>query len=357
MRQEWAHARRMSEQTQAQDRQQDTYDVVVVGGGAAGLSGAMALGRSRRSVLVIDAGEPRNAPAGHAHNYLGREGVDPLQLLVDGRAEVAAYGVEVLADRVTGLSGSADDFLVTTAGGRRFRARRVLVTGGVSDELPHVAGLAERWGKDVLHCPYCHGWEVRDRAIAVLASSAMATHHALLFRQLSDDVVVVVMGGVELPADDVERLEAIGVRLEHGTPSAVVTDGDRLVGLRRPDGTVLERDAVVVASKPQVRADFLAGVGVDPQPVEVGGTVIGSVLAVDPMTGALPVPGLFAAGNATDVSMILIASAAHGVRVGAFINADLASADAAAATARRRSDLSSPQIGREHSVRSVSSAR
>ena len=120
-----------------------TYDVVVVGGGAAGLSGAMALGRSRRSVLVIDAGEPRNAPADHAHNYLGREGVNPLELLEIGRVEVAAYGVEVLADRVVGLSGEVDDFLVTTAGGRRVRARRILVTGGVVDELPDVPGLAD----------------------------------------------------------------------------------------------------------------------------------------------------------------------------------------------------------------------
>ena len=225
-----------------------TYDVVVIGGGAAGLSGAMALGRSKRSVLVVDAGEPRNAPAAHAHNYLGREGVNPLELLETGRAEVAAYGVEVLPDRVVGLSGEVDDFLVTTAGGRRVRARRVLVTGGVVDELPDVPGLAERWGVDVLHCPYCHGWEVRDRPIAVLATSPMAAHHALLFRQLSDDVVVVVHDGVEIPDAEAEKLGALGVRFAHGTPAEVVTDGDRLVGLRMADGSVLERDAVVVAS-------------------------------------------------------------------------------------------------------------
>src|SRR3990170_2361485 len=105
----------------------EMYDVVIIGGGAAGLSGAMALGRSRRSVLVIDAGEPRNAPAEHAHNYLGREGVNPLELLEIGRVEVAAYGVEVIADRVVGLSGAIDDFLVTTAGGGRVRSRRILV--------------------------------------------------------------------------------------------------------------------------------------------------------------------------------------------------------------------------------------
>ena len=316
----------------------ETFDVVVVGGGAAGLGGAMALGRSRRSVLVIDAGEPRNAPADHAHNYLGREGVPPLELLEIGRAEVAAYGVEVLADRVVGLSGAVDDFLVTTAGGRRVHARRVLVTGGVVDELPDVPGLADRWGKDVLHCPYCHGWEVRDQAIAVLATTPMAAHQALLFSQLSDDVVVVLHDGLELPDEEMEKLDAIGVRFTRGTPREVVTDGDALVGLRLADGTVLERDAIVVASKPHARADYLGPLGIEPTPFEMNGVELGSVIAVEP-TGATSVPGVFAAGNATDISMILIASAAHGVRVGAWINAELASADAVRAVRTRRDEF------------------
>ncbi|KQV77928.1 thioredoxin reductase [Nocardioides sp. Root122] len=312
-----------------------TYDVVVVGGGAAGLSGAMALGRSRRSVLVIDAGEPRNAPADHAHNYLGREGVSPLELLEIGRAEVAAYGVEVLDDRVVGLSGEVDDFLVTTDGGRRVRARRVLVTGGVVDELPDVPGLAERWGRDVLHCPYCHGWEVRDQAVAVLATTPMAAHQALLFRQLTDDVVVVVHDGVEIPVEEEERLGAIGVRFVHGTPQEVLADGDALVGLRLADGSVLERQAIVVASRPHVRADFLRPLGIEPTPFEMNGVAFGTVIQVEP-TGATTVPGVFAAGNATDVAMVLIASAAHGLRVGAWINAELAGADAASAAQARR---------------------
>ena len=317
---------------------ENTYDVVVIGGGAAGLSGAMALGRSKRSVLVIDAREPRNAPAAHAHNYLGREGVSPLELLATGRAEVRRYGVEVLTDRVVGLSGEADSFLVTTEGGRRYGARRVLVTGGVVDELPDVPGLAERWGVDVLHCPYCHGWEVRDRAIAVLATTPMAGHHALLFRQLSDDVVVVVHDGVALPDEEVEKLGAIGVRFADGTPQEVVTDGDALVGLRLADGSVLERDAIVVATKPHVRADFLGPLGIEPTSSEMAGAVLGSVIAVEP-TGATSVPGVFAAGNATDIAMTLMASAAHGNRVGAWINAELADADATKAVQSLRDDF------------------
>src|SRR5215218_455070 len=157
-------------------RQSERYDVVVVGGGAAGLSGAVALARSRRSVLVVDAGQPRNAPADGVHNYLGREGTPPAVLLADGRAE--------LAGSVTAARRDEDgDFRVTLDDGREASARRLLVTTGLVDELPELPGLAERWGRDVLHCPYCHGWEVRDQAIGILATGPNAVHQALLFRQ------------------------------------------------------------------------------------------------------------------------------------------------------------------------------
>ncbi len=172
----------MSE-TLAVEEQGQVYDVVIVGGGAAGLSGALALGRSRRSVLVIDAANPRNAPAGHVHNYLGREGTPPLELLEIGRGEVAQYGADVTVARVDtvrpwDLPGTG--FVVTTRDGREVLARRRLAASGATDVLPDVPGWADRWGRDVLHCPYCHGWEVRDRAIAVLATNGMAVHQARL---------------------------------------------------------------------------------------------------------------------------------------------------------------------------------
>jgi thioredoxin reductase len=318
---------------------EETYDVVVVGGGAAGLSGAMALGRSRRRVLVVDAGEPRNAPATHAHNYLGRESVPPLELLADGRAEVAQYGVEVVTDRVAAVRQAEGEdlrFEVSLGSDRTVTARRVLVAAGVVDELPDVPGLAERWGRDVLHCPYCHGWEVRDQRVAVLATSPMAAHHGLLFRQLTDDVVMVMVDGISLPDEEKERLGALGVRFVDGTPQEVVTDRDRLVGLRLADGELLERDAVVVASRPQVRAEFLAPLGLVPEPVESAGVVLGTAIPVDATTGATSVRGVYAAGNVTDIGAILIASAAHGVRVGAVINADLAGEDADRAVRARR---------------------
>src|SRR5688500_4772703 len=140
-----------------------THDVVIIGGGAAGLSAAVALARSLRSVVVIDAGEPRNAPADGAHNLLGQEGIPPLELLEKGRREAEGYGAECRRDRAVGARRSPIGFEVDLAGGETVQARRMLLATGLVDVLPEVPGVSEFWGKSVLHCPYCHGWEVRGR--------------------------------------------------------------------------------------------------------------------------------------------------------------------------------------------------
>jgi thioredoxin reductase len=130
------------------------YDVVVVGGGAAGLSGALVLGRARRRVVVVDAGSPRNAPAAHMQGFLSRDGMPPADFLAAGRAEVTAYGVELIEDQVVGVETG---FAVRLASGQVLEARRLLIATGVRDELPDIPGARERWGRDLLHCPYCHG--------------------------------------------------------------------------------------------------------------------------------------------------------------------------------------------------------
>lgn len=208
------------------------YDVVVIGGGAAGLSGALALSRARRSVLVIDAGSPRNAPASHAHNYLGREGVPPLELLAIGRAEAADYGAEIVRGEVVSAERLSDGFRVVREDGSAVEARRLLVTTGIVDELPAVEGLAERWGRDVLHCPYCHGWEVRDAPVGILALSPMAVHQALLWRQWTDDVVLFRHGQADFGDDEYEQLAARGISVVDGEVTALEVTGDRLTGVR-----------------------------------------------------------------------------------------------------------------------------
>ncbi|MDH6466079.1 thioredoxin reductase/SAM-dependent methyltransferase [Micromonospora sp. A200] len=302
------------------------YDVVVVGGGAAGLSGALTLGRSRRSVLVIDGGAPRNAPARGVHNYLTSEGVAPAELYATGRAEVARYGVEVVdgtvtkAHRVEGQDRAR--FEVELAHGELVRARRLLVTTGLVDELPAIPGLAERWGRDVLHCPYCHGWEVRDQAVGVLATGPMTTHHALLFRQLTDDVVVFTHTGPPLAPEQAEQLAARGVRVIEGEVTGLEVTEDRLTGVRLRSGELVARQALVVGPRFAARADLLAGLGLTTSEFVVGGHVFGDHVAAD-ASGATAVPGVWVAGNVTDPQATVIAAAAAGVKAGAALNADL----------------------------------
>ena len=185
----------------------DEYQVVVIGGGAAGLSAAVTLGRALRSVLVIDAGEPRNAPAAGVHGFLSRDGIDPRELLDMGREEARGYGVDFIAGVAVAARSTAGaeegaelSFDVELADGRTVKARRVLVTTGLTDVLPDIGGIRERWGRDVLHCPYCHGWEVRNKAIGILGSVPMALHQTMLFRQWSPNITLFLNDVVE-PTD------------------------------------------------------------------------------------------------------------------------------------------------------------
>ncbi|MCA0143372.1 NAD(P)/FAD-dependent oxidoreductase [Blastococcus sp. LR1] len=309
----------------------EAYDVVVIGGGAAGLSGALTLSRARRSVLVVDAGEPRNAPAGHVHNYLGREGTPPGELYAIGRGEVEGYGGVVRSGRVTGVRRDDGGF-VLDVDDAEVRARRILVATGLTDELPDLPGVVERWGNTVLHCPYCHGWEVRDRAVGIVSTGAMGAYASLLWRQWTDDVVLFVHTGAEPSAEDLERLEARGVRIVRGEVSGLEGDAD----VRLADGELVARDAVVVSPLFTANAGLFAGLGLTPVPMEMHGAVMGSHLPADPM-GRTDVPGVWVAGNAGDLSAQVIMAAAQGLRAGAMINADLIEEDTVRAVSGKRS--------------------
>jgi len=311
----------------------DLADVAIVGGGAAGLAAALQLARARRSVVVIDAGEPRNAPATHMHAYLGFDGVPPGELLARGRDEVQGYGGRIVAGKVATVTRGDEGFRVHLDAGDVVDARRVLVAAGLVDELPPIPGVAERWGHDVLHCPYCHGWEVRDQRIVVIATGPMAAHQAMLFRQLSDDVAVVVHEGAGPEGDDRRRLLARKVRIVDGPVAELVVE-DRLRGVRLADGRVLDADAVVVQPRFVARSEVLADLGIRPVPAPMG---TGELIETD-ARGATSVPGVYAAGNVSDVSAQVLQAAAEGSRVGAAINADLAAEDADRAAAALAGD-------------------
>ena len=300
----------------------DHVDVVVVGGGAAGLSAVIQLARSRRSVLLVDARDPRNGPAAGVHGLLTRDGLAPDELQAIGRAEAARYGAVVHDGCVVDTARVDDRFRVELDDGTVWHARRLVVATGIVDELPAIAGLARWWGRDVVHCPYCHGWEVRERRIGVLATSAAVVHQATLFRQLSDDVVVLTHTAP--PAEhELVRLRARDVEVVDGEVVAVEGSDDALTGVRLADGTSVSIGALVVAPRFAARADLLSSLGLHPEMHPSG---MGTYIPADAV-GITDVPGVRVAGNITDPYAQVVAAAAQGNLVGAHLNAELAAED------------------------------
>ncbi|MFJ4519196.1 FAD-dependent oxidoreductase [Streptomyces sp. NPDC088816] len=304
-------------------------DVAVIGGSAAGLAAALQISRQRRGVVVVDDGAPRNAPAAHMHGYLGYEGAPPGELMEVGREEVRTYGGEVLSGRVVGVHRRDDGrFRLDLTGGHMLVARRVLAATGLADELPAIDGVAEGWGCGVIHCPFCHGFEVRDQRLVQIVTNPLGLHPTPLFRHLTDQLAVVLHDPTGLDEGAVEALAASGVTVERSEVGRVLTgSGGEVSGVELVDGRVLEADAVVVGSRFRARADVLAGVGLTTTPHPSGA---GDVLAVD-ARGETAVPGIYAAGNVTDPSLQVLPSAAQGSQVGAMIAFSLADEDLRAA--------------------------
>ncbi|QNG19355.1 NAD(P)/FAD-dependent oxidoreductase [Rhodococcus triatomae] len=311
-------------------RTENLHDVVIVGGGPAGLNAALVLAQAQRKVLVIDAGEPRNAPAAHLHGFLTRDGLPPTELLHLGRAEVKEFGVEFLGGSVVSARRDGDAFVVESADGTQVRTPRLLVTTGLRDELPDIDGLAEQWGRGVAHCPFCHGYEVRGEPIGVVATSEMSVHQALMVRQWSEDVTFFVHTASEPTDEQLEVFEARGIAVVRGRVAGIDTTDDRLTGVRLEDGTVVPRGAVFVATRMVPRDGLLAELGVETQE-----TPAGRFPAVDAM-GATSVTGVWAAGNVVDPHAQVILSAAAGYRAASAIVADVLAADIAADLARLR---------------------
>ncbi|WP_395575075.1 NAD(P)/FAD-dependent oxidoreductase [Streptomyces sp. BK79] len=303
------------------------YDAVVIGAGAAGLNAALTLGRARRSVLVVDAGQQRNAPARSIHNYLGHEGIAPADFLDLARREISRFGVErVTASVIAAARETETRFGLMLDNGATVRARRLLLATGLVDELPDVPGVAERWARDVLHCPYCHGWEVRDQPIGVLATSAVGVEQALLWSQWSDEVTLLAHTGPPLDDTARARLNARSVRVVEGKVRALdVVDG-RLAAALLADGRRVDLTQLVVAPRFTARVTGLDGLGLEVTNWEMFGQVAGSFVAANPQ-GATSVPGVFAAGNVTSVTETVIGSAAAGLRAAAGLNLDLITED------------------------------
>lgn len=301
------------------------WDVVIVGGGSAGLSAAIMLGRSRRRVLVVDGGEPRNRVAGHMHGVLGRDHTSPLDLLAAGRAELTRYD-DVAVESATVASAAELDtdaigFEVVLSTGERHTTRRILVATGLRDRLPEIPGLAEQWGSGVVSCPYCDGWEVRDRRIAVIPTSAANAHQAQLLRQLSDDVAFHA-GGLALPDAARTALEARGIAVEERSIAEVLADEQgALRGLRYKDGTERGVDAIFTAPRPEPNDEVLRELGAR----RMRNDGVDWVLVDE--DGRTSVRGVWAAGNVVSARATVPMAMAAGNAAGAAINGDLLDED------------------------------
>jgi thioredoxin reductase len=291
----------------------NTCDIAIIGGGPAGLSAALVLGRARRRVVVIDAGPPRNAPAAHMHGFLSRDGTPPADLLDASRAEVRRYDVEIIEDRVV---DAAAGFALRLASGRTIHARQVLLASGAVDDLPNIGGARERWGRDLLHCPYCHGWEVRDQPIGVLGS----VEHAHLLRQWTDDVILFTHTSTVTAAERA-TLHARDITVVDGTVERLLVRDDRMQGVRLSDARTVARDALFI--RPALRAHL------DAPAAALGCELLDGGLVRTDAEGRTSVPGVWAAGNATNPRAQVITAAGEGSAVAIAINTELFQADIA----------------------------
>jgi thioredoxin reductase/SAM-dependent methyltransferase len=297
--------------------------VAIIGGSAAGLAAALQLVRQRRSVVVVDDGTPRNAPAAHMHGYLGREGTPPAEMRAIGRAEVRSYGGDVLTGQVRAVRREEDGFHLDLSGGHGLVARRVLVATGIVDELPDVGGLAERWGREVFGCPFCEGWEVRDRRVVQIVATPMGLHPTPLVRHLTDRLTVVLHDATGIDPEAVQVLVDAGVPVVGSAVRRITDDEAGGIRVELADGQVLPADAILTGGRFRPRVEMLAGLGVTTMPHASG---LGDVIRVD-ATGRTSVEGVFAAGNVVDAFTQVLPSAAAGSGVGAQIAFSLAHED------------------------------
>jgi thioredoxin reductase len=300
----------------------ERWDCIVVGGGAAGLSAALVLGRARRRALVVDADGQSNLAAGGIGGLLGHDGRPPAEFYEAGRSELGAYpSVEVRRGEVVTGTSDGEGFELEMADGTRERTRRVLLATGMDYRMPDIPGLRELWGRSVFHCPFCHGWEMRDQPLAVLADAERAVHMALMLRGWTDDVVVLTDGPAGLDEDATGKLTAAGVRVDEREIAEFVAESGELAAVRFTDGTSIDRRGVLVAASLRQRGGLAAQLGVTALP---SGPVAVDAVEIDPFHRT-SVPGVFSAGDlSAQMPQVAAAIAAGSLSAAAVVQSLLA---------------------------------
>ncbi len=291
------------------------WDVIIVGGGPAGMSAALVLGRARKRVLVIDTQRPRHAVADGVHNLLTREGISPAELRKIGRAEISAFPTTRFLDDCVAEVDRTDPHTlhIQTTSGQRYSAPTLLLAVGVEDVHPDLPGYAAMWGASVHVCPYCHGWESRDKAIGVISHDPKMLHKALLLRGWSDDITLFT-DGTQLDDEELARVARAGIALELGRVVALEGDGPKLHGLRLEDGRVIGREVLFVHPS-QRPIPLVRALGLTMQD--------DAFILTDPTTRVTSDPRIWAAGDCTTPMQAVVAAMATGMEAAAHINATL----------------------------------
>ena len=299
----------------------DIYDVVIVGGGAAGLSGALVLGRCCRRVFLCDVGQPRNQASRAVHCLLGHEGTPPTELLARGRCELERYTtVKSHADRVTEIMPSGNQFTVACADGFTLRARKVLVTTGLTDEVPRLEGIEQLYGRSVHHCPYCDGFEHRGQPLAVYGAGDKGAGLALMMKQWSSDVILCTDGGSEVSPTMKSRLQQHDIAIcRERIAKLEGTDDGALQSIHLQDGRVLKRTAIFFTTGCHQTSDLSAALGCERD--EKGG------ILTDPVTEESSVRGVYVAGDASRDVLLVAVAVAEGAKAGVAINRALLQED------------------------------
>ncbi len=292
-------------------------DAIVIGGSYAGLSGAMQIARSGRPVCILDSGQPRNRFAAHSHGFFGQDGRPPRQMIAEARADLAAYpNVTLLDTRAITASREANGFSVMTATGERLYGKKLLLAYGVVDLLPDIPGLRERWGVTALHCPYCHGYEVRGERLGVLSVGPLSTHQALLISDWGP--VTFFLNGQPQPDEQtLVKLTARGVQIETGVVTALEGESPTLSGVRLSDGRLVPLDALFLGSRIRPASDIAEQLGCA---TEEG--IQGPLIQTD-LFKQTSVPGVYAAGDLTPRVANASMAAADGVFAGASLHQSL----------------------------------
>jgi thioredoxin reductase len=285
-------------------------DVIIIGGSFAGLSAAMQLGRARRKVLLIDAGLPRNRFADASHGFFGQDGKAPAEIIREAGRQVLAYPtVEIVPREAVAVSRESEGFEVAYVGGETAHGRRLILAMGVVDALPDIDGLKERWGGTVLHCPYCHGYEVRDQALGVLSNHPMSAHQAVMLPDWGPTTLY-TQGRFEPDAETLVLLERRGVTVERQPIVAVLGGAATMDAVRLADGQIVPAKALFVAPRTSLSSPFAERLG-----CAIDEGMLGPVIRVDDMK-ATTVPGVYAAGDAARAMHNATFASADGVMAG-----------------------------------------